>query len=101
MKILDPDGIAQLSVKAHPDQPDFNQTNRGTVYTRSWRGEKAAIVTADMTIPLWIQREPDQGERLDEPVTFGLAVTIAMPGVTEIYEQVRDRLRDEQRAQAR
>ncbi|NPD15115.1 S8 family peptidase [Xinfangfangia sp. D13-10-4-6] len=101
MKILDPDGIAQLSVKAHPDQPDFNQTNRGTVYTRSWRGEKAAIVTAEMTIPLWIQREPDQGERLDESVTFGLAVTIAMPGVTEIYEQVRDRLRDEQRAPAR
>lgn len=101
MKILDPEGITQLSLKAHQDQPDFNQTNRGTVYTRSWRGSKAAIVTPEMTLPLWIQREPVQGEPLDEFVTFGLAVTIAMPGVTQIYEQVRERLRDAPRAQTR
>lgn len=101
LRILDPEGIAQLSVSAHSDQPDFNQTNRGTVFTRSWRGTKAAIVAEDMTLPLWIQREPDQGEPLDELVTFGLAVTIAMPGVNEIYEEVRERLRDLQRAEAR
>lgn len=101
MKILDPEDIDRLSVKAHGDQPDLNQTNRGTVYTRSWRGDGAAIVTADMTLPLWVQREPDQGARMDEAVTFGLAVTIAMPGVNEIYDQVRDRLRDPQRTRAR
>ena len=101
MKILDPDEIGRLSIAAHGDQPDLNQTNRGTVYTRSWRGDGAAVVTADMNLPLWVQREPDQGARLDEAVTFGLAITIAMPGVNEIYDQVRDRLRDLQRAQAR
>lgn len=101
LKIMDPAEIAQLSVTAHRDQPDSAQTNRGSVYTRCWRGDGAAAVTADMSIPLWIQREPDQGTPLDEPVTFGLAVTIAMPGVNEIYDQVRDRLRDPQRTPAR
>ncbi|PTE14612.1 hypothetical protein C5F44_08735 [Fuscovulum blasticum DSM 2131] len=101
MKILDPDDIDRLSVKAHGDQPDLNQTNRGSVYTRSWRGDGAAVVAADMSLPLWVQREPDQGTRLDEAVTFGLAVTITMPGVNEIYDQVRDRLRDPQRTHVR
>lgn len=101
MKILDPDDIDRLSVKAHGNQPDLNQTNRGSVYTRSWRGDRAAVVTANMSLRLWVQREPDQGTTLDEPVTFGLAVTIAMPGVNEIYDQVRDRLRDPQRTQTR
>lgn len=41
MKILDPDEVAQLGVTAHGDQSDFNQINRGTVHTHSWRGEKA------------------------------------------------------------
>lgn len=35
LKILDPEDIDRLSVKAHGDQPDLNQTNRGTVYTIS------------------------------------------------------------------
>lgn len=101
MKILAPDEMVRLSLAAHGDQPDANQTNRGTVYTRSWRGSGAAVVTTDMSLPLWIQREPDQGTRIDDPVTFGLAVTLAMPGVNEIYDQVRDRLRDPQRTQTR
>lgn len=55
------------------------------------------LLSADMSLPLWVQREPDQATRLDETVTFGLAVTIAMPGVNETYDQVRDRLRNPQR----
>jgi hypothetical protein len=42
-----------------------------------------------MSILLTVQRDPDQGKPIDEPVPFGLAVTLTMPGVTEIYEQVR------------
>jgi hypothetical protein len=45
-----------------------------------------------MVIPLTVQRDPDQGAAIDEPVPFGLAVTLAMPGVVEIYEQVRQQL---------
>lgn len=94
LKILDPTDIDRLSVAAHGMQPDGNQSNRGTVYSRCWSGERAAVVTADMTLQLSVQREPDAGARIDDAVPFGLAVTIAMPGITEIYDQVRDRLRD-------
>jgi hypothetical protein len=29
---------------------------------------------------------------IDEPIPFAVAVTLTMPGVIEIYEQVRQRL---------
>jgi hypothetical protein len=45
-----------------------------------------------MSISLTVQRDPDQGTTIDDPIPFGLAVTLAMPGVVEIYEQVRQRL---------
>ncbi len=45
-----------------------------------------------MTIDLVIQRDPDPGAPIDEPVPFGLAVTLAMPGLVGIYEQVAQRL---------
>src|SRR3546814_19965433 len=46
-----------------------------------------------MVMRLHIQREPDQvGMRIDEPIPFGLAVTVTMPGLVEIYEHVRQRL---------
>ena len=58
------------------------------------------MVGADMNIVLSVQRDPDQGTPIDEPVPFGLAVTLSMPGVIEIYEQVRQRLAIAQRARA-
>jgi hypothetical protein len=45
-----------------------------------------------MSVRLVVQRDPDQGTHVDEPIPFGLAITLAMPGVVEIYEQVRLRL---------
>ena len=45
-----------------------------------------------MFIQLIVQRDPDQGTTIDEAVPFGLAVTLTMPGVTQIYEQVSQRL---------
>ena len=92
LKVLEPSGLDALRVGAHGDQPDGNQTNRGTLFMRCWKGDRAPAITADMTIPLTIQRDPDQGASVDEPVPFGLAVTLAMPGVVEIYQQVRQRL---------
>jgi len=94
LKLLDPAEVGTLSVSAHGNQPDGNQTNRGTVFTRCWSGDKAAIVAPETTLSLTVQREPDTGPPVDELVPFGLAVTLAMPGVAEIYEQVRARLRD-------
>ncbi len=93
MKILDPADIGNLGVAAHRNQPDGNQTNRGTVYTRCWSGDDAAVVTPNMVLPLRVQREPDAGGIEDEAVPFGLAVTIAMPGQIQLYEEIRARVR--------
>lgn len=92
LKILDPTEIGALAVAAHSNQPDGNQTNRGTVFTRCWSGDSAPAVGPDMTIALQVQRDPDQAAVIDEPVIYGLAVTLAMPGELRIYEQVRARI---------
>lgn len=93
LRLLEPDEIVPLAVSAHGLQPDHNQTNRGTVYSRCWSGDAAPVVGADMTVPLVIQRDPDQGAPIDEPVVFGLAVTLAMPGEVAIYDEVLARVR--------
>ena len=92
LKILDPAEIESLAVKVHANQPDGNQTNRGTVFTRFWSGDSAPAVAAEMAISLQVQREPDQAAVVDDPVVYGLAVTLAMPGELRIYEEVRARI---------
>ncbi len=98
LKILNPDELDALAVKAHGNQPDSNQTNRGTVFTRCWKGDRAPLVAANATITLTIQRDPDQGGVEDGPVPFGLAVSIAMPGLVGLYEEIRQRLQPQVRA---
>lgn len=88
LKILKPASLGELGVKGHGWQPDENQTNRGTVFSRCWEGADAPVVTPEMTIPLTIQRDLDQGGAVDEAITFGLAVTLAMPGEIELYNEV-------------
>ena len=92
LKLIEPTEIATLGVKAHGNQPNGDQTNRGTVFTRRWTGSKAAAVSNSMSIQLIVQRNSDQGVVIDEPIPFGVAVTLAMPGVVEIYDQVKQRL---------
>lgn len=92
LKILKPAELGALGVAAHSWQPDENQTNRGTVFSRCWAGEEAPVVTPNMTIPLVIQRDPDQGAAVDEPVAFGLAVTLEMPGEIDLYNEVHARV---------
>lgn len=93
LKLLEPEGRTGLRVEARNQaQPDQNQSHRGTVISRVWSGHKAPVVTANMTCPIIIQREPDMAGFEDEEIPFGLAVTLEMQGVVEIYEQVRQRL---------
>jgi hypothetical protein len=92
LKLLEPTELGALAVKAHGNQPDGNQTNRGTLFARCWQGDKAPAIRADMTFALTLQRDPDQGAQIDDAIPFGLAVTVTMPGVVEIYDQVRQRL---------
>ncbi|MBD9624751.1 S8 family peptidase [Ensifer sp. ENS06] len=92
MKILDPAEIDGLAVSADAWQPDGNQTNRGTVFTRVWSGGQAAVVANGMNLRLKIQREPDPASPIDDLVPFGLAVTLAMPGELRLYDQVRNQV---------
>lgn len=101
LKILDPAPLEALAIKAHSNQPDGNQTNRGTIFTRCWSGNNAPAVTPNMTIPLQVQRDPDQAAIIDEPVVYGLAVTLAMPGEVAIYDEVRARVQPQVRADGR
>ncbi|OWV44785.1 hypothetical protein CDZ95_03395 [Mameliella alba] len=100
LKILEPTDLDALAVSGHSWQPDGNQSNRGTVFSRCWSGENSPVVTPNMTIPLVIQRDPDQGATIDELVPFGLAVTISMPGEVALYDEVRARTAPHIRAQA-
>ncbi len=100
LKLLEPTELAALSVQAHGNQADVNQTSRGTLFTRCWSGDKAPVVGLDMSVQLSVQRDPDQGLVIDEAIPFGLAVTLTMPGVVEVYEQVRQRLAIAPRAPA-
>lgn len=100
LKILKPAELEALAVAGHGWQPDENQTNRGTVYSRCWSGENAPVVTPNMTIPLIVQRDPDQGAAVDEAIPFGLAVTISMPGEVALYNEAQARAAPPIRAQA-
>jgi hypothetical protein len=93
LQLLEPAELSALAISSTPNQPDLNQTKRGTIFTRYWTGQKAPIIRQDMSIQIVVQRDPDQLVQTDESIPFGLAVTLAMPGVEEIYEQVSVRLR--------
>lgn len=93
LMLVDDEKIESLGVSKVSSQPDFHQSKKGTLISRRWEGSKAPNIVDDTMITLRIQREPDVlGMRIDEPIPFGLAVTLEMPGVVEIYEQVRQRL---------
>jgi hypothetical protein len=92
LRIIEPAEIGTLAVAAHSNQPDGNQTNRGTIFTRCWRGHAAPAVARNMTIPLLVQRDPDQAVLIDDPVVYGLAITLAMPGEVGVYDEVRARI---------
>lgn len=92
LKLIEPDEMSSLRVNSAKAQPDQNQGRRGTVFSRRWEGVSAPIIGENHFVTLTIQREPDQGAVIDEPIPFGLAVTFTMPGVTQIYEEVQARL---------
>jgi hypothetical protein len=93
LRIEDPDSISSLGVTTAKSQPETFQAWRGTVYSKTWEGSNAAIVTPDHFLRFWVQRQPDlTNDNKDEAVQFAVAVTVAMPGQMQIYEQVRGRI---------
>lgn len=97
LQLREPEGLDALSVRPASDQPDSNQTKRGTLFMRRWTGDRAPIVGPNSTIDLVVQRDPDQGAAIDEATPYGLAVTLSMPGMVGVYDQVRARLAVAQR----
>lgn len=90
--LIEPD-IDGLGVSASPEQPDTHQGRRGTLFSRRWDGQRVASIVDGKTIQLRIQRQPDQDARVvDEEIPFAVAVTLCMPEVQGIYEEVRQRL---------
>ncbi|MGY4257676.1 hypothetical protein ACVI1L_004744 [Bradyrhizobium sp. USDA 4516] len=47
-----------------------------------------------------VQREPDRGPKIDELAPFGLAVTVTMPGMVEVYSQAQARITQPARIRA-
>lgn len=92
LTFLEPEGLDALAVQSESRQPDYNQSRRGTVYSRRWSGERAPAIGADHTIRFFIQRDKDRAVPIDEDVPFGFAVTFAMPGIERIYDEVRARV---------
>lgn len=92
LKLVEPDEISSLRVDAAKTQPDLNQGRSGTVFSRHWVGDQAPIIGNNHFVTLTVQREPDQGAVIDDPIPFGLAVTYTMPGITQIYDEVLARI---------
>jgi hypothetical protein len=90
LKLVEPTDTAKtFAVKAASEQPDTNQAHRGTVIHRRWAGEKAAALGAEASFELMVQREPDE---MDDPIPYAAIITVTMPGVAEVYAQVRERV---------
>lgn len=92
---LQTDALEVAGVKTTTGQPSNSQSESGTAVHRRWRG---ALIGSAASIPLQIQREKDQGVPIDEPIPFGLAVTVEMPGAVEVYDQVRTSIQVQPRA---
>ncbi|GBQ36980.1 hypothetical protein AA19596_2121 [Acetobacter fabarum DSM 19596] len=89
---LGQDALNSVGITTTTGQPSNSQSEGGTIVHRRWCGAKIGDLAIGPTIPLQIQREKDQGVPIDEAVTFGLAVTIEMPGAAQIYTEVRNHI---------
>ena len=80
-------------------QPNANQSKRGTITGRRWQSARAQTIGDETWETLSITRSGAEGEFADETVAFGLAVTLAAPGLVELYEQARSmiEIRERQR----
>jgi len=85
---LSGEDLGSFGVSTTTSQPSNSQSESGTIIHRRWRDARIGNFEEDAAIPIHIQREKDQGTPIDDPIPFGLAVTVEMPGAQEIYAQV-------------
>lgn len=92
MSLLDIAEADSFRVAPVSTQPDKNQAKKGTSISRIWEGESAPQIVDGQTIALTVQRDNDQGVVIDEAVEFGLAVTIEMAGVIQVFDEISTRV---------
>lgn len=83
---LQADALETAGVGTLTAQPTNSQSESGTILHRRWRDSR--IGSGGGTIPVQVQRERDQGTPIDDPIPFGLAVTVEMPGAVQVYDQI-------------
>lgn len=83
-----------LGVSNAKDQPSHNAFGRGTVFHRRWEGDEAKAFVDDSDLVLNVTCKPSAGE-LDDPIPYGLAVTLEVGAdvAVPVYERIRERLR--------
>lgn len=66
-------------------------------FGRRWESERAQTIGDNDWEVLSVTRPDEQGDFSDDPVEFGLAVTLSVPGELELYEQVHSMVQIRQR----
>ena len=72
-------------------QPAYNSIPRGTLFHERYEGEKAVAFVGDGLLSLRV-RCKEQAGKLDEPIRYGLAVTVEADEGIPVYQEIRDRL---------
>lgn len=91
LRLNDPKNLTEtLGLKPSSNQPDQNMIRRGTVSSRFWDAEFITQPISDeFLLQFDVQRELDTGVGIDEPIPFGLAITITAENTIELYNQAR------------
>jgi hypothetical protein len=84
---LQRDALQLAGVRPTTGQPTNSQSESGTIVHRRWHDARIGSAVAT-SIPIQVQRERDQGTPIDEAIPFGLTVTVEMPGMLQVYDQI-------------
>lgn len=85
---LETNTLQMAGIATTTGQPSNSQSESGTIVHRRWTDSRIGDLSIGSSLPVQVQRERDQGTPIDEPIPFGLAVTIEMPGEIDVYNQV-------------
>ncbi len=85
---LGAEDFSTLGVGTISDEPGWHQIERGTVSHRRWRNNRLGDFNGETEFSISIQRDKDQGIPIDEPISYGLAVTIEHADGETIYDDI-------------
>lgn len=86
-----------LGVDRFSAQPADASVKKGTVFHERFHGDRAVPFIDDGHLSLKVWCKEDAGG-IDEPIRYGIAVTIETEGEIQVYDEIRQRLRIAPRA---